>query len=52
MGVPPNRIDILMSVTGLDFNDAWGRRSISEVGQDKICFISKEYLNSSEARSW
>lgn len=31
MGVVPNRIDILTSVTGVDFEDAWTRRDVVEL---------------------
>lgn len=44
MGVPPSRIDILMSVTGVDFQQAWGRRVESRVNGDNFLFISKEDL--------
>lgn len=44
MGTPPNRIDILMSIQGVEFNDAWERRVESTVGEDTLLFISKEDL--------
>lgn len=44
MGVPPNRIDILMSISGVIFSDAWKRKTESQVGEDVINFLSKEDL--------
>ena len=44
MGIPPSRIDILMSVSGLEFSDAWPRRVSSSVGEDTFYFICKEDL--------
>jgi len=48
MGVPPNRIDILMSINGVDFTEAWQRRIISKVNGDDFIFISKQDLISSK----
>ena len=31
MGRPPLRIDIMMSIPGVDFNEAWGNREIVEL---------------------
>lgn len=44
MGVPPMRVDILMGIPGLEFEQAWGRRV--EIDFDDLCvpFISKEDL--------
>jgi len=32
IGLPPSRIDIMTSVTGLDFDDAWPRRIVAAFG--------------------
>ncbi len=44
IGTEPSRVDILMSVTGLDFDSAWARRVESDYGGEKVLFISKEDL--------
>ena len=51
MGVPPVRVDILMSIPGLAFEDAWSRRV--EVNFDGILvpFISKRDLITSKLAS-
>jgi hypothetical protein len=44
MGVPPVRVDIFMSIPGVDFADAWPRRMITDFGDLPVSFISKEDL--------
>lgn len=44
MGVAPVRVDILMSVTGLDFDDAWRRRIEVDFEGIPAWFISREDL--------
>lgn len=44
IGVVPARIDILTSRTGLQFADAWVRRSIIEVEGRSLPFLSREDL--------
>ncbi len=44
MGVPPNRIDILMSLKGISFSDAWNRRVPTKVEGSEFFFISKADL--------
>lgn len=48
MGVPPSRIDILMSVSGLEFAEAWNHRVPSNVGTDVFYFVSKADLIASK----
>jgi hypothetical protein len=40
IGLPPSRIDILMGLEGLDFNDCWQRRENSMIGEMPINYIS------------
>ena len=40
LGVPPTRVDILTSITGVDFEEAWGRRKVAEFGDIQTKFIS------------
>jgi len=42
LGVPPVRIDIIMSISGVEFNDAYARRVIVESSGTIINYISKE----------
>jgi hypothetical protein len=44
IGVPPRRIDLLTSVSGLDFATAWDTRLVSTVAQLSLPFISREAL--------
>jgi hypothetical protein len=41
---PPARIDILMSVDGVSFADAWNRRQEGPLGGGKAWFISRSDL--------
>ena len=40
LGMPPSRVDILTSISGVDFEDAWGRRKKAEFGDIQTMFIS------------
>lgn len=44
LGMPPSRIDILTSITGVEFADAWERRTPSRYGDLPVHFISAEDL--------
>jgi Nucleotidyl transferase of unknown function (DUF2204) len=44
LGEPPYRIDLLTSIDGVDFEDAWGRKIQSKYGDQVLYFISKEDL--------
>src|SRR3989338_6895549 len=40
MGKPPFRVDIMMSISGVEFESAWKNRDEVELGDFKIPFIS------------
>ena len=44
IGVPPCRIDILTEISGVRFEDAWGRRMILRIEEQDLPFISREDL--------
>ena len=44
LGVPPRRIDIITSVTGLGFEDAWVRRVTHRVNDLHVPFIGRAEL--------
>lgn len=44
MGVPPTRVDILMGIPGLEFEEAWPRRAEFRFDDLKVLFISREDL--------
>jgi hypothetical protein len=44
IGIPPARIDILMSITGLKFDEAWDNRVEVDFDGVKANFISKKDL--------
>jgi hypothetical protein len=44
IGAPPVRVDILMSIDGVSFTDAWARRVAATIGDVEVLFIAKEDL--------
>jgi hypothetical protein len=44
LGVPPHRIDILTSLTGVTFDAAWAGRVEAVVGETRVSFIGREAL--------
>jgi hypothetical protein len=44
MGVPPRRIDILTSITAVEFADAWDGRVESKIGELSLPFLGKVEL--------
>lgn len=48
MGVPPIRVDVLMGIPGVDFEDCWNRRMEVDFDGLKVIFISKKDLIASK----
>jgi hypothetical protein len=44
IGVAPIRIDIITSIPGVDFEDAWQRRFVSQIDEIPVPFISRDDL--------
>ena len=44
MGEPPGRIDLLTSITGVDFDEAWSTRSMHRVGTLDVPFLGRTAL--------
>jgi len=44
MGKPPLRVDIMMSIPGVEFEEAWKNREVVELDNHKIPFISRSDL--------
>ncbi|UCH26357.1 MAG: hypothetical protein JSV66_01520 [Trueperaceae bacterium] len=44
IGLPPRRIDLLTSISGVAFDDAWSTRKLHEVGTLKVPFLGREAL--------
>ncbi len=44
LGVAPVRIDLLTSISGVDFYDAFSTKALRSFGKTKANFISKEFL--------
>ena len=44
MGIPPQRIDVLTSVTGLQFDAAWRTRRVLRVDDLDLPFLGREAL--------
>ena len=44
IGLPPRRIDILTSISGVDFDEAWSSRASSTIGDQVVHFIGRDAL--------
>ena len=44
LGLPPNRIDILTTISGVPFEEAWVGRQFGELDGVPVAFLSKECL--------
>lgn len=44
MGIPPARVDILMSIDGVAFEEAWPNRCESQIGAERAWFIGRQDL--------
>jgi hypothetical protein len=42
IGLPPRRIDVLTSITGVTFEDAWARREMHPIDDETMPFIGRE----------
>jgi len=51
MGVPPVRVDILMGIPGVEFEEAWSRRVEVDFDGLSITFISRQDLISAKLAS-
>jgi hypothetical protein len=51
MGRPPLRVDIMMSIPGIGFDEAWENREVVELDDLKILFISRSDLIRSKKAS-
>jgi hypothetical protein len=44
MGKPPFRLDIMMSIPGVEFESAWQHRDEAQIGELRVPFISRSDL--------
>lgn len=44
IGLPPRRLDVLTSLSGLEFDAAWGHRELHPVGGTEVPFLSRADL--------
>jgi len=44
MGIPPLRVDIMMSIPGVEFEETWKNREVIELDKLEIPFISRSDL--------
>ncbi len=51
MGLPPFRIEVLTSVSGIDFADCYRRRKVVDFGGSEVCLIAIEDLRANKAAS-
>jgi len=52
LGVAPNRIDLLTSLTGVTFDEAWAGRVEAVVGGTRVNFIGREALILKQEADW
>jgi len=48
MGVPPIRVDVLMGIPGIQFDECWSRRNEVDFDGLKVIFMSKDDLITSK----
>ena len=51
LGNPPLRIDILTSISGVGFEEAWNNKVTGEYGSQTVFFIGKNELRKNKERS-
>lgn len=51
LGIAPNRIDLLTSLSGVNFTEAWDTREQGEIAGLRVSIISKELLKRNKAAS-
>lgn len=44
IGIEPNRIDIIMGLKGLNFEEAWKKKEVSTYGEETVYFLSLDHL--------
>ncbi len=44
IGVPPNRIDVITGISGVDFDEAWSAREPSDLDGTPVAMIGREAL--------
>jgi|SRR5882762_1873657 len=51
LGIEPNRVDVLTSLSGIKFDEAWASREHGEIDGIPVSFISREMLKRNKAAS-
>lgn len=49
LGVEPNRMDLMTSISGVSFDEAWLTREYGEIDGLRLAFISKDLLKRNKA---
>ena len=44
IGVPPVRIDVMTSISGVEFQEAWEARTVTRFADQEVGVISREHL--------
>lgn len=44
LGYPPSRIDLLMFIAGVDFDEAWAGRQAGVYGEARVLYLGKPEL--------
>jgi hypothetical protein len=51
LGYPPNRVDLMTSIDGVDFEEAWRGRVADRYGSAEVFYLGKEELIRNKAAS-
>lgn len=50
LGVAPNRVDLMTSIEGVTFTEAWEGRSEGHYGAQSVCFLGRsEFIKNKRA---
>jgi len=44
LGVAPNRVDLVMAIDGVTFEEAWGGRAGGTYGRQPVCYLGRAEL--------
>ena len=44
IGIEPNRIDILTSITGVEFDEAWQHRKLAQINEIPVSILGRDQL--------
>jgi hypothetical protein len=51
LGVPPNRVDLMTSIDGVTFDEAWAGRAAGKYGDVSVCYLGRAELTRNKRAS-